>query len=556
VGIVVLVSACRPGAEPSSQASVAAPGAAAQPAAPKILTMGIGREPSVFSNDLITSAEAAGGLTPLKQVPHNYLMVQNDRFAWVPQLAAEAISAERGTWKVNPDGTMETTWKLHPNVKWHDGAPFTAADLVFSLSVYKDSELPNRSRGAARFMQSASAPDPLTFVVQWSEVFAFADQATSLEPLPWHLLEEVYLNDKANFTNSPYLRAEFVGLGPYRLTKWEPGSHLEFSRFDDYYRGRPPLDQVIARVTPDSNAMVANLLAGTVDVLIDVNVALDTAVEIRQRWEGTGNRVFFVSSGGVRWLEMQLRPEYARPLNGFIHPAVRQAFAHGTNRDQLNEIMTYGFSEVADSWIARNDERRPQVEDAIRQWPYDPARAQQLLAQAGWARGSDGVLVHQPSGERFELEIRATQAGDSQKFLNVLGDDWKALGVQPTLYEIPAALTSNNEFRATLSGITHVSGAVNNASRFHSRNNASAENRWVGVRGGYVNPRQDALADRVDTAITAADRVSSLRELLQEVTTNLPLIPLYWGIDSGFTVAGVTGVTTSSAWNAAEWDKR
>src|SRR5205823_4590018 len=137
------------------------------------------------------------------------------------------------------------------------------------------------------------------------------------------------------------------------------------------------------------------------------------------------------------------------------------------------------------------------------------------------------ILVHQPSGERFELEVRATQAGDSSKFLNVLNDDWKALGVQPSQYEIPAALTSNNEFRTTLPGITHVSGAVNNASRFNSRNNASVENRWVGVRGGYVSARQDVLADRVDAAITPGERVSSLRDLLQEVTTNLPLIPLY-----------------------------
>jgi len=554
---VLLLSACSPGVERGG-AAPAVSGGQEQPRGPKILTIGIGREPTVFSNDLVTSTESAGGLTPLKQIPQNNLVIQNDRFAWVPQVAAEQISTDRGTWKVNADGTMETTWKLRPNVKWHDGTPFTSADLVFALGVYKDPDLPNRSRSAARLMQSFSAPDPHAFVVQWSEIYSYADRAPSLEPLAKHLLEAVYLNDKANFTNSPLLRAEYVGLGAYRLMRWEPGSHLEFSRFDDYYLGRPQLDRVIARLIPDANAMVASVLAGTIDVLVDVNVDLDAAVEVQRRWEGTGNQVFFVPSGGVRWLDIQHRPELARPANGLTYVLVRQGFAHATSRERLVEVMTHGFSQVADSWIRPTDEIRPQVEDAIRKYPYDLGRGQQLLTEVGWVRGPDGILVHQPSGERFEIEIRATQSGDAETFMNVIGDDWKTMGAQVTLYEIPGALTSNNEFRAKFSGVTHVSPNLDTlvANYFHSRFNASAENRWVGSRAGYVNARQDMLSDRFNAAIAPADRLAALRDLLREVTTNLPLIPLYWGIDSAFAVAGVTGVKGGSAWNVHEWDTR
>jgi len=83
---------------------------------------------------------------------------------------------------VNPDGTMDTAWRLRPNVKWHDGAPFTSADLLFSFNVYKDPEVPTASGRALGLMASATAPDPLTFVVHWSSPYVRADEGQALIP--------------------------------------------------------------------------------------------------------------------------------------------------------------------------------------------------------------------------------------------------------------------------------------------------------------------------------------------------------------------------------------
>src|SRR5207244_3471777 len=156
--------------------------------------------------------------------------------------------------------------------------------------------------------------------------------APGLVPLPRHLLEATYRADKANLGASPRLSTEFVGLGPYKLVKWEPGSHLELTRFDDYWRGRPPLDRVMVRFVGDAKTMVANVLSDAVDVVLPPAVDLETALDVKQRWQGTGNQVLVGPSGLLRILDSQLRPELAVPKNGFVNRGVRQAFYHAMDR--------------------------------------------------------------------------------------------------------------------------------------------------------------------------------------------------------------------------------
>src|SRR4029453_261659 len=103
-----------------------------------------------------------------------------------------------------------------------------------------------------------------------------------LEPLPRPLLENVYLNKKESFPKSPYLASQFVGTGPYRLAEWQSGSHMLFTRVNSYYQGRPPLGRVIVRFLGDPNTMVANILSGSVDLLLPVGVGIDAAVEVQR----------------------------------------------------------------------------------------------------------------------------------------------------------------------------------------------------------------------------------------------------------------------------------
>jgi len=527
----------------------------AAPRAPKIMTL-------VANEGYVTDFPGVMGRRPggIEWILHNYLVLRNDRDEFVPQLAVEQISVDKGTWRVNADGTMETTWRIHPNVKWHDGTPFTSADLLFTFTAFKDPELPSRFGSALREMESASAPDPQTLVIHWRRPLATANEAPALNPMPKHLLEEAYLNEKASFGNNPRLLHQFVGLGPYRLVNWVIGSHIELERFDDYFRGRPPLDRVVIRFMSDPNTVMANLLAGTIDVASGNHVDLDAGVEIRRRWEGTGSQVRFSPLGDLQQIEIQFRAEYARPRNGLVERPVRQALFHAIDRKALVEAAAAGLTPVADHWFSPIHALRPEVESAVPQYPYDPARAQQLLAQAGWARGPDGLLIHGASGERFELQV-FIQEEKSEEDQAIVADYWKAAGVQAIQNRLP--IPRDRQVEGTQPGVIVTSPKgyevpYIESSRLYSGNISSAADRWTGRnRGGYSSARVDALIERLAVTIDPRETVPLHRQLLQEGLGDVALIPLYFDVDAIVMLKGVKGPIggTYVEWNFFEWDK-
>jgi len=555
--VLTLAVACSP--SPSAHRGGGAEQATAR--GPKVVTIAILREPNSFHRDLTQGTGATGGNTQVQSIPQNYLAVETDRGVFEAQLAAEQISTDRGTWRVNADGSMDTTWKLRPNVKWHDGTPFTSDDLLFSYNVYKDPEVPTASGQALGLMASATAPDPLTFVIHWSSPYVKADEAQGLIPMPRHLLEDTYRNDKPNFANNPRLGAEFIGLGPYRLVSWVGGVQMDFTRFDDYYMGRPPLDRVVVRFLADANTMVANILSGAVDVLLPIGVDLEAALEVKRRWEGSGNYVTTDSSGRLRYVEIQHRPDYEQPRNGFGNTTVRQAFYHATDRRTLAEIMAGSVEAMADSWYPPGHVLRPQLETLIPQFPYDPARATQLLTQVGWIRGADGLLTNQTTGERFEITLNGSQSTRTEREQGIIADGWKTTGAQVQTFIIPAALNNDREYRSLLLGAQLIGVGYDafNTDRLHSKFITSPANRWNGTnRGGYNNPRVDAVLDKIVVTINPAERLELHKELLREQLADVAAMPLYWDVDPVMAVKGVKNIGRNAGvntWNMHQWDK-
>lgn len=222
------------------------------------------------------------------------------------------------------------------------------------------------------------------------------------------------------------------------------------------------------------------------------------------------------------------------------------------------ELITHGFGAIADSWFHPADEMRPLVEAAIPQYAYSPQRAQQLLAESGWTRGPDAVLANQRTGERFEVEIRTSASGWSEKLLNAVGSDWRAVGTQVSLFEIPAPLRSDNEFRSKFSGVAEIQRRkdVLLTRAIHSLDAAGPENRWTGSnRGGYSNPRVDAVLNRLQATIDPAEQLDSHRAYLQEALADLALMPLYWEVEVVLAVKGIRGITGRDGWNFHEWDR-
>ncbi len=553
VALFVVVSACAPAAGPGG----AAPPGSGQARGPKTLTIAVLREPATIDG-FTGEGGSRGGAGEAGSLMQDLLTVTDPYEVDQPQLAVELPSAEKGTWLSNADGSMDVTWKLRENARWHDGAPFTSADVLFSVQLHKDPDLAHAYTGQARIMQSATAPDASTVVIHWSRVDVRALDTRVIAPVARHLLESIYTTDKEAFINSPRFTGEFVGLGPYRLVNWERGSHMEMARFDDYWQGRPPLDRVFVRFIRDTSALLANALAGAVDLVLPPSIEIEQAAELRRRWEGTGHQVRVEPIPRIQYFEPQMGQDLARPRNGFPVLSVRQGLYHALDRQALADVMTLGLGPAADSWFRPDEPVRRELESAIPKYPYDRARAQQLLSQGGWERGADGTLAHGPSGERFEMELWMNPQS-SEKALAIVADQWKGVGVDSKIYVIPPARAEDREHTAQHSGPLLTGGFIDTLLvRYDSRDIASAANRWSGRnRAGYVNPRADALLDRLATTIDARERVPLLRDQVQTMMEDIALMPLYWEPRPILALRTVRGDIHphNSGWNVFTWDK-
>jgi peptide/nickel transport system substrate-binding protein len=489
---------------------------------------------------------------------HDYLTATDPREDEVPRLAQEVISVENGTWIVNADGSMETIWKLRPNVKWHDGAPFTADDLLFSYTAFKDPALPSLYGEPLKLMTSAEVIDPLTFVVHWSQVYAGAIKAPALDPLPRHLLEELYLTDKASFPDSTFFRRDFIGTGAFRIKHWEPGSHIEYERFDDYYRGRPKLDTVVMRFMADKNTVLSNVLAGTLDVVYNKD-ALDVEAgqEAARRWAGTANQLIWTASHRTVAIEPQYRPEYARPQQGMAVRDVRQAMMHAVDRYAMIEAITHGLSPIADHWISPISKWRGAVEGAAPHYEYDIRRAQQMLADAGWSRGPDGILVHAVTGERFETDL--WNRFQFQRDQAILADFWKAVGLQVNVKQLPVARDRELEAKINGSQIHDQTIRDYEVARLRTADISGPANRYNGRNlAGYSNPRFDGILATLHVTIDQTEAGRVHRELVREAFTDLAIMPFYFQAIPLLMREGVTGPQGGADvyWNFFEWDKK
>lgn len=547
------ILACAP-----ARTSDAEPAASSRAAPPRTLVVGEVGEPPSFG--VLREGAGLSDFGGVAKIVHNSLVFQDADEAYYPRLAASLPSLEQGTWVANADGSMELTWKLNPGVRWHDGTPLTSDDLLFSFNVYRDQRFPYPLSSVMALMESATAPDPSTFVVRWGKTFAAAATTEAGSPiLPRHLLEELYRTDRDAFANSTYFSTGFVGVGPYKLDRWEQGQFMEFSAFDGYFLGRPSVDRLIVRFVFEPNALVASILAEEVDLVLTRSLDIDTGAEIAKRWEGTGNVVRFDPTIKERYLEIQHRADLARPRFGLTELPVRQALYHAVDRSTLAEVITHGRAPIADSWIGPNSWLRPRVAADIPQFPYELRRAQELLADAGWQRGSDGVLVHRQSGERFEIQLR-TQVPAQEKVITAIGDGWRAIGAIPQIDRIPAARLNDREYLGSGSGVLETGGDTEGIlrERLLSQNIASTANRWTGRnRSGYANPGADPMLERLQITLDDAERVRLHQDLMRTMMSDVPFMFLYWEVLPVFMLRGVnhSAVRAGGFDHVNEWQK-
>jgi len=555
----VTVAACAPGnlgsgsqsGQPSSSSS-----------GPKTIVIGIDEDVASIW-DVVTSGGGTGA-RELANIVNQHLVALTADGSPTPRLLAEIPSLERGTWTVQPDGGMETTWKLRPNVVWHDGTPFTAEDVLFSYAVNRDSEIPNANQETVRLISRMDAVDPTTVKVTWSEPYPFADRLEhrDLFPVPKHLLERSYSDAKEAFLLQPYFSDEYVGLGPYRVTRWERGSHLDLTAFDQFFLGRPRIDTIRVQFITDMSTMLANLSSRATQMMLTLGAVpkFDSLMNLKREWESSRYGTVLTDPITYRFIEPQKRST-ASPAD-LADPRVRQALMYMLDREELIRVNFGEDGILADSWAHPQFPQYSQLRDAIFRYAPDTRRASALLEEAGWQRGPNGL---EKGGQHFQVAIRDA---DGEHDALILASSWKAVGINGTYEPRSTALLRDRQDRATFTGIEITSSplALLSVSRkLAGINIPTADNRWTGSnRGAYSNPIWDDLDKRANTTLHERDRIDIERDLVRIYTTELPLLPLYFRMDAVPVGGGITGPVANTGvahrgfilhtWNISDWD--
>jgi peptide/nickel transport system substrate-binding protein len=483
----------------------------------------------------------------------------------VPRLAERIPTAENGDLQLRTDGSMEVTWRIRPGVTWHDGPPLTAEDFVFGYTLRLDRELPIPSSYPTNLVAEVAAPDAQTLVVRWKQVYFLANESTyaDLTAAPRHLLQGLYeQGDKQAVINSPYWTREFVGLGPYKVGAWESGSTLEGLAYERYFLGKPKIDRLIFQYFGSPEAQVASLLGGGSDLApIGSGLHEDGLITVRNAWASGGLGTTLPLPAGVWFMHLQFRDK-ALPWASDV--TVRRALMHGIDRQALVDELRLGVPTVPDTFVPVDDPVYRLLEQrGLARHPYDPGRARQLLAEAGWRPGADGVL--QKNGQRFSFPILARNEVTTPEEAEAMASQLTSLGIAANMLPFNPTAGGAPEIAAMNPGgygLPWIFGPTSFQNLTTARM-PTADNRWVGGNvGGYSNPRLDQLYQRYEVTIPAGERMELAADMLKIIADDVVRIPLSYRVNPVMYRTGIRGPgrapsiekQLASTWNVHAWE--
>jgi peptide/nickel transport system substrate-binding protein len=262
---------------------------------------------------------------------------------------------------------------------------------------------------------------------------------------------------------------------------------------------------------------------------------------------------------------VQFNLEWVRPPELARDPRIRRGLYWGLDRDALREVALPGFADTeADSYLQKADPRAKVVGTPFAQYRYDPARAAQELAEAGWRRGADGRVVNQ-TGSPVQLPVRAGPSDGRE--LAIIAQNWRDLGLDVMEEASSTALARDPEYNAKFPGLMRTARGVGPTVfvRLDSRQHPTPQNRYAGTAtGSYANPVLDRLIDRLYATISENDQAVLLKEMGELLANDAPLMPLYFAVKMAATRKGVRALVDDYqgadgpglvAANAHLWDR-
>ena len=465
---------------------------------------------------------------------YNGLVTHDKDTNLIPELAE--------SWDLAPT-CLDLTFKLRKNVRWHDGHPFTADDVVFTHRLMVDPKTPSPYKDDFLQVASVTASDPYTVHVRYKEPFAKAIMTWSQTMLPRHLLERYMLEGKLR--EAPQNFTAPVGTGPYRFSEIRSGEKIVVVANPDYYAGPPYIARIVYRIIPSQATIFLELKARGIDA------STLTALQYKRQ---TDYPAFQKAYNKFRYpanVYTYLGLNHKDPR--FADKRVRQAFAYAINKRDLIEGVRLGLAREATgpfkpgTWVYNPN---------VRTYPYDPARARALLAEAGWkTTNADGLLVK--DGQPFTFELLISQGSDEgRKIAEVIQAQLREIGVGVELRVLEWAAFLKEHIkkrRFTAAAMAWGIGLDSDQySIWHSSQTGPDEFNFI----SYANAEVDQLLERGRKTCLQSERKRAYDRMQEILAEEQPLIFLFFRDTLPVVASRVRGIAPGPIgieYNMYEW---
>jgi peptide/nickel transport system substrate-binding protein len=453
------------------------------------------------------------------------------------------VGAMAESWTFSKD-CLELTFKLRREVTWQDGQPFTAADVLFTYRTMINPKTPAPFKEGYLAVKDVETPDPYTVRVTYAKPYARALETWADYVLPKHLLEPYVADGKLR--ESPQNRHP-IGTGPYRFQEWRTGEKVVLVANQTYYDGRPYIGRVVYRVIPSQATIFLELKANAVDYVRTLTAFQYTRQTDYPAFRKAFNK-FKYPSAYYTFLGFNLKDPR------FADRRVRRAFAHAINKHELIEGVVLGLAREANGPI------RPGTwafTDDVRRYDYDPEKARQLLAEAGWKDLNGDGIVQDKDGKPFVFTLLTNQGNDERKKVaEIIQQRLKDVGVKVEIQVIEWAAfikeyVKPRRFDAIILGL----GTGVDPDQYvvwHSSQSGPEQMN----RTGYANPEVDRLLEHGRSSCDRKDRVQYYHRIQEILAEDLPMLFLYFKDELPVVSSRVQGIKVAPAgilYNFTEW---
>ncbi|MCC7046058.1 MAG: ABC transporter substrate-binding protein [Alphaproteobacteria bacterium] len=450
------------------------------------------------------------------------MLIRLDRsFKPVPDLAK--------SWTISDDG-LTYTFALREQVKWHDGAPLTSADVKFTI---EEVIFPLHTRGGTykSIIDSVETPDARTVVLRLKAPFGPLMNALGYDVyiLPKHLYQGT------DIKNNPY-NAKPVGTGAFRFVEWKKGSHIVLERNPDFFvKGQPYLDRLVFQVIPDAAARVLALESGDIDYLSYQSLPSSSVPRLKTNPKLTVSLDGFESLASIEILTLNLDNPVLKDAR------VRQALAYAMDKQAIADKADYGIGKPATGPISSQTSWA--YEPNVEKYAPNAAKAAKLLDEAGYPPKADGA--------RFTLRLVADSGIElNRKAGEILKEQLAQVGVRVDLQMVERNVMLDRvyvkrDFDMNAHGFSTGADPAIDVSRLYVSTNIRPVNFTNG--SGYRNQAVDDLFAAGQKAFKLEERAAAYRKAQKILTDDLPVI---WLVEYGIVGAWNKKLHGLHSWSA------